>query len=274
MKEEQIKQEFKEVIVKTKQDENQEKDVEATKKVEEVIRGAQEIHISSFGTLQFEWPTPKLTIEGDRLFAQFKAKHLRDGDLLTEYQLKAIYGRPNIVLVDGKEIEVGSGEWSEEDESNLENLPSEIDIKTSLFDELRDEIHNLKNEIDKKPKNTKGQKQVTDLQPKIEQLTEEAFKSYKDLIQIKLSLLELQAKRISLFSVSLEEQANLEKLQLYGPSCIKISKSGQFLPLWKDKEGMLTDSNPMTVRVLSLFGLFLRGVDVHFFSDSVASIAK
>ena len=265
MKEAQIREQFKDVIVKTKEDEKEEQNVEDKEKGEEIITGSQQLYLSSFGTVQFEWPSPKLTIEGDRLYAQFKAKHLRLGDLMTEAQLKAYYGRPLTLELDGKEIIVGQGEWTKDDDNKLEEIPLDIERATEVFDMIRDDLQKTQDQLLKKKNNKKFKDKISDF-------TEQAYEAYKKVIKLKLDLLELQSLRISLFSVSLEEQALLEKVQLFAPNCIKIIKKDKGTLLWKSKDDMLENGDQGTIRLLSLFGLFLRGGDIRFFGDGVADL--
>ncbi len=265
MKAADVKKNFEEVIVKTVDDEKTEQLIEDRDRGEEIISGAQQLQLSPFGTVQFEWPTPKLTIEGDRLYAQFKAKHLRHGDLMTEAQLKAYYGRPQILELDGKEIIVGQGEWTKDQDNKLEELPHDIEMGVEAFNMIRDELQKTQEKLDKKKGNKK-------LKEKITLLTGQAYEAYQKVVKIKLELLELQTLRLSLFSVSLEEQALLEKIQLFAPSCIKVIKDGTTTTLWDSKDSMLEEGDQGTIRLLSLFGLFLRGGDIRFFGDGAQDL--
>lgn len=265
MRAEEVKKQFEEVIVKTVGDEKDEQLIEDRDRGEEIISGAQQLQLSPFGTIQFEWPNPRLTIEGDRLYAQFKAKHLRQGDLLTEAQLKAYYGRPQTLELDGKEIIVGQGEWTKEQENKLEELPRDIDMGIETFNMIREELQQTQVKLEQK----KGNKKLKD---KISLLTGQAYDAYQKVIKIKLDLLEVQTLRLSLFSVSLEEQALLEKIQLFAPSCVKVVKDGQTTTLWDSKDIMLEEGDQGTIRLLSLFGLFLRGGDIRFFGESLDNL--
>jgi len=259
MKKEEIKEEFKKKLNETIDSEKEIQDSEDSKTAEEIIRGSQEVFIRGYDWLIFNWPDVERTLEGDDIFAKFKTKHLRNNDLMTTSQLKAVYNNPITIKVDGKDVVVGSGEWTEKDERRLEEIPKEIDEKTEAFNAYRVEIQELKEQI-KKRKNKQTEE-------KLNKYMENAFECYSNITKLNLEHIELQTKRINLFSTSLEERAQFEKVKYYAPYCI-MSKNGDgtLNPLWKDETEMLK-ADQTAVRILSLFGLFLRGVDVSFFGD-------
>lgn len=259
------KQEFKDEIVKTIELKKEEQVANDNDIASEIISGSSEIYINGLGTITFIWPSVGLSMQGDKLHAQFKAEHLRKGDLLSEAQLKAYYKRPVFIEIDGKEIQVGNGEWTEEEEEKLESLPLEIQELNEEFDMHRATLQEQQLEMDSLPKNSKKR---TVYEKKIEEITEAAYNKYIELTKKRLEVGELNLKRNTLFSDSLEEMANLEKIRLFAPQCILKRVDGELVPLWESEDDMLK-AQFASIRAISLFNLFMRGVDVSFFADTL-----
>lgn len=263
----QEEKEFQEALKKTKEVEKEEQKANDDSKARNIIRGAQEVKLEPFGTLVFEWPSVGLSLQADAVQARYKTDHLRKQDIMTEEQLKAIYRRPVTIEIDGKEIIVGSGQWTEEDEELLDSLPKEVKNKDDYFVDVRSRIHELDTELLSLTKTSKKRARLEEEKTKLE---EEAYTIWTDTSQVRLKLLEHQNKRMMLFASSLEEQAHLEKLKLFCPSCIKVKdENGNVDFLWKTEDDMLQDGFE-SIQVITLYNLFLRGVDVSFFGDMLA----
>lgn len=251
--------EFNNLMKSTDKVEKELNEAEDSKKLSEVVTGSKSIYIEGYGELVFFHPSPKLAMDGDLAAAQFKTMHLRAQDLLTEAQLKAIYSQPVKVNVDGKEIVVGSGEWTDKDEHRLEMLPTKIDGQLEMLLSYREDYQKCE---DSKVGVKKGKK-MESICAEQKKAEDNARKIYDNIINERRELLDLQTKRLQLFSTSLEEQAYLEKVKIYAPACIK--RDGKLL--WEKEDDFLND-NIGAVRVLSLYNLFLRGVDISFFDDA------
>lgn len=250
------KKEFIDKIRNTKENEELEQLASDEEKAKGIFYGVQDIYLDGFGWLTFKFPDLGLAIQGDRIYAAFKAEHLRKQDIMTEAQLKAIYSRDMTIIMDGKEIVVDKGEWTHIDERRLEDLPTQIQEEIKIFNDYRDDIQNLET--------SDPQKKDDEILKQIEKKTDEAFQLFQEINKKKIELLELQTKRLRLFSASLEEQALMEKIKLFAPHCILVKDTGK--PLWANQEEMMK-AGYQGIQVLSIFNLFLRGGDVSFFGD-------
>lgn len=265
------REEFNAEMKFTKSDKKEQQKVSDDGKANDIISGAQEVYLKDFGNLIFNWPDLGLAMQGDSMYAKFKATHLRKGDLLTEAELKAIYGKPVTVEVEGKDIVVGSGAWTVSDDSKLEDLPRELTRLNEELDYCRDEIHRTDEKILALGKTQKDKASKKKLETELGKQNDVAYSLWLKVSKLKLDILELQSNKIILFATSLEEQANFEKLKLFAPSCVKVKNETGTKPLWDNQETMLA-SGFGSVRVISLFGLFLRGADVSFFGDTPAVV--
>lgn len=249
--------ELEKKLKETKESEELQQIAKDNMTAEEISSGRKKVYIKGIGNVIMDWPSPDLTMQGDRLYAKFVTEHLQEGDLLTEEQLKAIYGKPTYIKVRGKEVKVGQGQWTIEEENKMEELPKEIRIMEAEFLDCREVYQQMLTA-------EKGGQVVNE--DKKQNLLSRLDESFKKMGEAKLKLLELQSKRLKLFSISLEEQANLEKIKLYAPQCIKVEKEGKVEPLWKSEEEYNSGQFD-SLRILSIFNLFLRGADVRFFGD-------
>ena len=209
-----------------------------------------------------------MVIEGDLIDAKFKTTHLRKGDLLTRSQLKAFYKRPVTAEIDGEKIDISEGQWNDRHERELEDLPKELEDAASLFADFRNEYQEVEKEIMALSDAKKYKAKKKELEKQLERKYQGAEESYIKTMSLRTKVLELQALQIELFSPCLEERANFEKVKFYAPKCIKIKKEdGSEDFLFKSKEDI--NSAPFAAtRVISLFSLFIRGVDVSFFGDA------
>lgn len=257
---------FEKELKVTKETEDQQKTAEDSQKLKEILEGEQTIYIKGYGDILFEYPKAGLVIEAERLEAEFKATSLRNSTFLTEAQLKAIYGKPVVIEVDGKQIEVGSGEWSETNDRLMEELPEQIKELETQFDIGREAYQEFDRDLLKATK--KADKKI--LKEKMKLKAEETFSIRQESLEKQKELLELQMKRLQLFSSSLEERAFFEKIKLYLPSSVfKMNGSGGEAtkePLWKNYEEF-ENSKFLASRVISLYSLFIRGADISFFGD-------
>jgi len=251
---------FEEKIKVTKEVEALEQEAEDDVVANNIRRAEQEIYIEGIGHLVFKFPGVKLSLEGDAVYAKFLASNLRTGKILTKAQLKAIYGQPVVVEVEGKQITVGEGEWTEKQERELEELPEDIKVLNENFDILREEIQNRELEISKLDGHSKKKKAGLEKKLKID--LDQAEIMYKDLALLNLELIDLQTKQLTLFSPCLEEQASMEKVKLYAPSCILNKETME--PLWSSL-AEFENAEGNAIRILSLF---LRGGNISFLEDS------
>ncbi|MCK9369421.1 hypothetical protein M0R04_05745 [Candidatus Dojkabacteria bacterium] len=259
---------FEEDISKSPEMVKEEVTVEDNTTAEGVTKGVQTVFLSGIGTIIYELPGVELTLQGERLQAEFKGEQLRKGKLLTIAQLRAIYKQPVMIEQDGKQVVVSKGAWTDEDETKLESLPDEIREKDKLFEDYREKIHDLTIQKEDLGSNKKKEARKLELENIINRESEQAFLVWKELANLKLDYLDLQSKKIVLFGESLEEQANLEKVKLYAPVCVKVKKGDTISPYWKNM-GDLLSSDYTSLRILSLFNMVLRGVDVSFFGDTL-----
>jgi hypothetical protein len=257
----------KEILNQTAESEKEQQAADDGKKLEEVFLGKQEVVIKEYGTIIFELPKTGLALEGDRVVAKFKTEHLRRGDLLTDAELKAIYNKPIVVKQDGQDIVVGTGEWTDKEEREMENLPSEIESTWEMFIVYREDYQKIRQEMLKLTKSKEDKAKKKKLDTQFDKAQKRALEQHDVVLKQKARLLELQATRVRLFSDSLEEQAFFEKIKLYAPSCIKIKRKGKEDFLWKSEEEMFGAEFAAT-RILTLFNLFVRGLDVRFFGDA------
>lgn len=230
-----------------------------------VVSGEKELFIDGYGLVVFQQPTARLSLQGDSAAAKFRSKHLRHGDILTEAQLKLIYGRPTTVKIDGVETQIGNGSWTENNEQELENLPDQITRNMETVLSYRNDISEVLNELKVLPD---GESEIREgLDKKLKELNDDAYPLYLQVLEDKKQLMELQLLRLQLFSISLEEQTNLEKIKIFAPACIKRKQEdGSIESLWKTEDDFL-DDNVGAVHLLSVYNLFLRGVDISFFGD-------
>ena len=135
-----------------------------------------------------------------------------------------------------------------------------------MFNAYREDYQKNNEELLKFPENSKNKKKEACLKKK-EDLHKEAERYYLDMIKLEKEQLELQTRKLELFSGSLEEMANFEKMKYYAPKCIKIPKGESEDFLWKDDADMKNSAFAVT-KIIGLFSLFLRGVDVSFFDDA------
>jgi hypothetical protein len=265
------KEEFEEKIKETAELEKEIEQASDSRRLQDVLTGAQEIYVASFGTLQFEHPTPGLAIKGDSIVAAFKSKHLRLGDYLSIEELKFIYQAPiKVKSVDGQDVVVGDGIWTEKQEKELEDLPVDIQQLTEMFDSYRKDIQDSDKKIKRLGKDKKNNTKRNQLENVRQNAYDKAFSLFDTIIDKKKKHLELQTKKIELFSLSLEEQAFFEKIKLYLPECVKHKKDGKWEQVWNNLGEVENSENRLgTLRVISLYSLFCRGVDVSFFGDVV-----
>lgn len=230
--------------------------------LEEIVEGRQVVYINGYGEIIFDFPSPGIALQADSAAIKFKTQKLRSNEFLTEAQLKAIYRRPTVISIDGKDQEVGSGEWTDENEVRIDALPGEIEYADKDFLEAREKYHLVKDELDK----TSEEKRKEELEKKLEAFEQTALEFFNAGAKLKSEQLDLNITRTRLFSGSLEEQVFFERVKYLAPSCIKIKVEEQVAPLWKNFEAFEADKFAAT-KVLALFSLFLRGLDVSFFGD-------
>lgn len=260
------KEQFEQEITQTTQVEKENRQAEQNKKAEEIFNSRQEVYITGIGQLVFDYPRVGLTLEGDLAAARFKSAHLKMGDLLTEQQLKALYSKPTTVEIEGKTITVGDGSWTEKQDNELEELPTVIKSYRESFEDFRAMYQETNEQIMAIPEVEENKERIEELKRKRDNYFDSAQQTYTKMLELQMELLELQTLRMSLFSISLEEMSNLEKLKIYVPECIKIKENGTIRPLWKDLSEAM-NSGLEFIRVISLFNLFLRGADVSFFGN-------
>lgn len=260
-----VQVEFEEKIKTPIEVDNEKQKNKDNKKGYSIITGSQEVFVNPYGKIVFEWPNIGLAMKGDQLMAEFKSSHLRKGDLMTEAQLLAIYNRPISIEIDGKEIVVGNGVWTSDDERRIQTeLPSEIKEIGTKFDAFREEVQELETKLPVENKEIMSETDKKNLEMYNIQ-RDHAQDLFRELRDKKLEFLELQARRTQLFATSLEELSVLEKLKLYAPHCIKHKESGK--PVWNSIEEML-NSGYEAINLIGLFSMFLKGADVSFFGDT------
>jgi len=262
-----VKEEIKEILNQTEQSEKEEQNAEDSKKIEEVFLGRQEVFIQEYGSIIFELPNAGMALEGDRVVAKFKTEHLRKGDLLTDAELKAIHNKPVVIKQDDQDITIGSGEWTDKQEREMEDLPDEIQGSWEMFVAYREEYQQIKQQMLELTNSKEDKTKKKQLGIKFNKVQKSALAQHDIVLNQKAHLLELQSTRVRLFSDSLEEQAFFEKIKLYAPSCIKIERDGKEDFLWKSEDEMLGAKFAAT-RIITLFNLFVRGLDVRFFGDA------
>jgi len=260
-------QEFLGKLKETAESDKEQQIAEDNKKINVVVNGAQELFVNGVGTVIFEFPNAELTMEGDMITAQFKTTHLRKSDLLTEAQLKAIYNKPVVIQLEGKDVVIGNGLWTDAEERDLENLPKQLDESTENFRNYRQEYQELEVQLLALEDNEANKEKRATLEGQRNKIFAETERIYLETVELRKQIIDLQTKRIQLFASSLEEMSFLEKIKLYAPSCIKIKKEdGSVDFLWKSPKDFLTD-NTVAVKLIGLYNLFLRGIDVSFFGD-------
>lgn len=259
-----IREAFEERISQTDEVEKQVEEVGDQKEMDSVVKGRKEIHLIGFPRLVFYYPNVGLSLEADEIMAEFRTKALRHGQYLTREQLKAIYGRPTTINVDGKEVVVGEGQWLNKDEDILEDYNKLIDGYERDFLAYREELQTKRNELLANEKNSKKKKE---LEKEIDKLEVGAFGMFKKTWEMRKELLETQLKQMELFAPCLEERSFVEKIKFLAPKCIKtIKDNGEEEFLWKSSEEF-RNANFDSTKVISLFRLFLQGGDVSFFED-------
>ncbi len=246
--------------------EQEETKAEDNKKLDEVISGRQELFIQGMGDIIFDFPSSDLINEGDEAVAKFKSYHLRKGELLTKTHLKAIYGRPVSINVDGVDVVVGQGDWTEKEEQRLEDLPDEMKTVEDEFNYFRQEFQDLQDELVAITDTAKNKAKRKNIEKKCESIMNDCRNLYEKRLKLKQENYELNLKCLDLFSISLEEQAIHEKIKIFAPSCIKIKENGSEPHLLNSDEQIKTNTF-LYNRVLSLFNLYIRGYDVSFFGD-------
>lgn len=256
------------VLNETKDSEKEQQAANDSKALDEVVSARQKIYIKEYGEIIFDMPRAGVALEGDRIVAQFKTEHLRKNDYFTDGQLKAIYNKPTVISIDGKDITVGNGEWTEKDEKELESLPDKIQQHWEDFVHLRELYQEIQQEILTLTNTKKNKVKLKTLDVKSLEAQKVALTQHGEILSLKARLLELQSTRVRLFSDSLEEQAFFEKVKLFAPSCIKREVGGKEDFLWHTMDEMLDDGFTAT-RILGLFNLFIRGLDVSFFGDAL-----
>ena len=263
-----VREGYEELMSQNEEQAREAQELEDNVEVSSVITGEKEIFIDGYGTLVFQQPTARLSLQGDSAASKFRSIHLRHGDVLTESQLKLIYGRPTTIKVDDVDTRIGDGSWTEKKELDLTNLPDQIKRNMETVLSYRDDISEVLNGLKVLPDGESGESGDREkLNKRLEFLNDEAYPLYLKVLEDKKQLLELQLLRLQLFSISLEEQTNLEKVKIYAPSCIKRKKDdGSLEPLWKTEDDFL-DDNVGAIHLLSIYNLFLRGVDISFFGD-------
>lgn len=263
--------EFEKHLSVTKEVEKEQQTAEDNEKLQEVVIGRQELYLKPFGTIIFDMPSPGLSLKADQVAAKFKAYNLRHGEFLTNAQLKAIYNQPITITVDGKEVKVGNGEWPEKNEVELESLQSKIDDALAMFEVCREEYQNFDTELLAAKPNTKQHKELSE---KVEKAKAKARTHYDSLLSLRSRQLQLTSIRAILFADSLEEQAFLEKVKLFVPSCIKKKdKDGNITPFWNSIEEFENDKFS-AVKIVAYFNLFLRGLDISFFGDVLDEVTS
>jgi hypothetical protein len=263
-----LEKEFEAKLKVSQEVEEEVEKAEDDKKANEIINGTQTIHTKEFGTLVFDYPSIGLAMEGDFVYAKYKTEHLRKNDLLTEAQLKAIYSRPVTIEINGKEEVVGEAQWPVEKEDKLETLPKDIRNYLNTFNQFREEIQEIENEILALTETEEDKAKKVELENKKQYKVDQAYDNFLAINNLRLELLDLQATRAALFSSSLEEQANFERIKLYAPSCIrKKNEDGTLSYLWSSSTSLMQDSL-LSAKILSMFNLFLRGADISFFDDT------
>lgn len=235
-----------------------------------ILTGSQTVFLNSLGTILFEYPPIGLIMKADGVQAKFKAEHLRKGDILTMAQLKAIYSRPlTIPDVNGKDVVIGSGEWTDADEDKITSIIEEIRDLQKEFASFKEEVEELELKIIKLPTTSKGKSKKSSIVKRKEAGIDASYKIYTQIYKKRLELLELQTTQELLFVDSLEEQARIEKIKIFAPHCIKLIK-GDATPivLWKAVENMEEESSFDMRRIISMFAMFLKGSDISFFGDT------
>uniref|UniRef100_A0A6M3IIU6 Uncharacterized protein n=1 Tax=viral metagenome TaxID=1070528 RepID=A0A6M3IIU6_9ZZZZ len=260
-----MENEFKEKMKQTKESEKELLGASDGEKIEEILTGQKIIKLAAFPTLAFIFPGVGTVLEGDRIVAEYKAQQLRRGKLLTKAQLKAIYGRPTEVEVEGVKVIVGSGVWTAVEENDIELLPMQIKEKNLVFEDLRERYQKIEIEIlglsnSKKDKNRKDKIEAEKIK-----LSKDADIVFSEVIELRRKLLLLQIKHLELFVTSLEERAEFEKISYYIPKCVfKVLPDGSMVPFWSSNEDMGSAAFAAT-QIISLFNLFIRGYDVDAF---------
>lgn len=238
------------------------------KTAEVILDGQQEITLDGFGMVVFKMPPTGVALEGDNIYASFKAEHLRRGDFSTEAQLRAIYRQPTFIEQDGKSIEIGTGAWTDDKETRLDKIPELVTALDDEFGTYREEHQTKTDELGalkgNRAKSTK--KKVEKLEKELINLQEQAKNLFIETSKLKIEQLELQNTKISLFSSSLEERANMEKIKYYIPYCVFTKDEETLTPMWKTTEDFL-ESAFGAIKILGIFNLFLRGADISFFGD-------
>jgi len=263
-----VKEEFEKIIKVPLNVEKEAQDIEDNQKANDIVYGEQTVEVATFGKLTFRYPELGVALEGDRIYAKFKAEHLRKGDLLTKAQLAAMYKQPITIKVDGQETIIEDGEWTEADETKMDSYIPLIEEAQEMFSNFREEIEHVENEIISIEKIPGKQKRVKHLVTKKGKLVDEAYKKFEEIYKLRLEMLDLQTKKEALFSISLEEQAQFEKLKIYIPYCILVEKDNKKVPLWNNVEEM-NKAGLDGARILSMLSLFMKGTDLSFFGVGV-----
>lgn len=230
-------------------------------RLQEIESGAKHLYMKEHGNIIFRYPSVKLSREAELIYAKFYADHLRKDDLMTEEKLKAYYSQPIIIEKDGKEVVVKSGTWTDEDEAVMEQIPEEIKIILRELEQLRDQIQEREKEASKKKSGA-----ASKLKIRIESDYGKIEEVYRKLMEKRIQLVKLQTKRLKLFALSLEEQANYERIKFLAPYCVFKEENGEATPIWSTSDD-LDSSGIKASELLTIFSLFMRGGDVSFFGD-------
>lgn len=257
------KKELEEKLRQTDDSEKEAQRAEDNDKLQGVLTSAQEIFILGVGTIQFSYPDVGHIMAGERIYAKFKNRELKKGELLTVRQLKAIHGQPVTIEVEGKNVVIGDAAWTEENEREMDDLPNEIAAQDALFNAYRLDYQEVETQLLEETDEVAKESLVY----KRSQLFDQCEDLWAAILKKRMRLTELQTTHLELFATSLEEQARFEQIRYYAPHCVKVLRNKKFVPLWKSDDELIKSQMDST-RVLSLFSLFIRGVDVSFFADA------
>lgn len=235
--------------------------------LQEIYTERKKIKISGVPfPLIFEYPDIGLSLIADRIVAEFRAKELRIGKLLTNEQLKAIASRPMTIEENGKNIVISKPQWSEKDEQILAEYPRKInDITIELITARQEyqEANMLRQKIQGEGKDAEHERAKADKRK--QSIYDQAYKIFDQQIKLKKQLLETQLKEMQVVNGSLEDISNIEKIKYLAPKCIKkVNADGSEEFLWKTDDEF-TNAPFSVTTVLSVFNVFLRGGDISFF---------
>jgi len=260
-----VDKKFEEKIKQTVESEALIQDAEDEKLAANIRRGDQIIYIDGIGDIIFKWPYLDLTTESDRIYAEYYSQGLSEGRIKTKAQLAAIYARPTEISENGARVKVNNGLWTAQDDLRLDEIPNELKSITNDFNDFRKEIQDIENELGALDEHSKSKKK--NLETKRTALLDRALQIFSGIESLNKEYLELNARYLQLFSSCLEEQANMQKLKFLAPECLFVKEGEMERPLWKDREAFLK-SRDISIKIFSIFSLFMRGGSIHFFADS------